>query len=312
MSAFFAGLLLVWIGSAISLDAAEPTHAKAYTITPTFENKTLKIESFVVGTRGLLWLGCRMKGDAGQPDSGRMIVYEPNGLLFDSFPVSFIPEAITFSPRSSLYVASADRVLRVALSGAIEAEYSVPRLFDNHDQAAFALLGRPAIAATDANVFVAYPASSDRKYAVWRLSPDLSVEVKIVEGLENCRNQLPMRTDGQSLVIAESTRGQIAVFTSTGKRVKVFGKKADGDAGFSGDCNLIAIRAIADNQVLTLELRDGAMKRINHAGELVALVAKQSQGQSENIDVDWDSDRNWFYLMNSADSSISVFHPIED
>lgn len=297
-----------------SVVADEPTHAVAYTIAPTIDGKALTIESFALGTRGMLWIGCRVKGENGAPDTGRMTVYEPNGLLFESFAIPFVPEAFNFSPRSWLYVATGEKIYRISVSGRIEAELKTVRLFDEKkERAEFVRNGRPSIAAMDEFVFVAYPQSSDGRYGIWRLSQDLSVEAEIISGIESCRQQLDIQSDGENLLVAEASRGQIGVYNRDGKRFKSFGKRSDDDSGFAGECNPPAVRPTSTTQVLTGEIGTGLMKRFNHTGDLVATVAKLPlKPGCSRIAVDWDRERNWFYFMDASASTVSVLFPIDE
>ncbi len=296
------------------LQADEPTHGVAYTIEPKLDGKPLKIESFALGDRGLLWIGCRVPGENGGADTGRMVIYEPNGLLFDSIAIPFVPEAINFSPKSWLYVATGEKIYRISVSGSIEAELNTIRLFDEKkEQAEVVRNGRPSIAAMDDFVFVAYPQSNDGRYGVWRLSRDLSVEAEIISGIASCKQQLDIQSDGENLLVAEATRGEIGVYDRDGKRLKQFGKLSSEESGFFGDCNPIAVRPTSINQVLTGELGTGLMKRFNHTGDFVATVAKLPiDPTTSRIAVDWDNERNWFYFMNTGTSTVSVLLPIDE
>jgi hypothetical protein len=259
-------------------------------------------------------MGCRIVGEKGASDSGQMMVYDPTGLLFDSFPIPIVPMAINFSPKSWLYVASSEMVARVALSGRIEAELSAERFYESKSLAKLAQSGRPSIAANEDAVFVAYPQSSDGKYRVFRLSPDLSIEAEIISDIEVCVPQLDLQTDGKNLLIAEAAQGQVSVFDSSGKRIKSFGKRSTGNPnGFGGDYNPLAIRALSDIQVLTGEIGSGALKKFNHDGTFVSHLANvKLSAECRRIAVAYDDERNWYYMMNSSKGSVSVLLPADE
>jgi hypothetical protein len=311
---FLNCLCIVGVGSSLSLMAEEFTHKEAYVIAPQLVDKKIQLESFCLGPRGVLWMGCRVIGENGASDSGHMMVYDPTGLLFNSFPIPIVPEAINFSPKSWLYVASSEKIARVSLDGRMEVDLNSERLYETKPLAKLAQSGRPSIAALEDAVFVAYPQSSDGKYRVFRLSPDLSIEAEIISDIECCTRQLDIQTDGKSLLIAEAAQGKISFFDRTGKKVKSFGKRSSDDSsGFAGDCNPLAVRALSDVQVITGEIGSGALKKFNHDGTLVSHMANvKLPADCRRIAIAHDDERNWYYMMNAAAGNVSVLLPADE
>jgi len=169
--------------------AKEPTHKQAFTIKPELPGKTIKLETFCVGPRGNLWMACRSNSGDGSPDSGLIMVYDPSGLLFDSFPLTFVPQAINFSPNSKLYLAGSGKIARVALNGIVEIEIDAPNIGNREaaigkarekaeqsksisktvlsSEPTFSrLMASTAIAATDNEVYVSCPEPVGNGYGV--------------------------------------------------------------------------------------------------------------------------------------------------
>ncbi len=309
-------LIVSYVGLGVfeGVRAEELPFKEAYTIEPQLAGKKLVLESFCLGPRGNLWMGCRVPGDNGAPDSGYMLVYDPTGLLFNSFPLAIIPQAINFSTKSWLYAASSDKIVRLALQGNVEAELSSDRLYETKALTKLAQTGRPAIAATDEAVFVAYPQSEDGKYRIFRLSPDLSIEAEIISDIDCCARQLDLQTDGKNILITEASQGKVSVFNASGKRIKTFGKKSTNEPnGFSGECNPLAIRVLSEDHILTGEIGSGALKRFKDDGTLVSHLANvKLPAECQRISIGFDDDRNWYYMMNASANCVSVIMLAEE
>jgi len=104
------------------------THKQSYIIKPEVHGRKITLETFALGPRGNLWMACRSTAEDGSDPTGLIMVYDPSGLLFDSFPLSFVPQAINFSPKSRLYVAGSGKVARLALNGKVEVEIDAPNI----------------------------------------------------------------------------------------------------------------------------------------------------------------------------------------
>jgi hypothetical protein len=311
---FLLGACYLGLGASEGVRGEEFPFKEAYTIEPQLAGKKPQLESFSLGPRGNLWMGCRIPGENGTPDSGHIFVYDPTGLLFNSFPIAFVPQAINFSTKSWLYVASSDKIVRMALQGNVEAELNSERLYETKDLAKLAQSGRPSIAATDDAVFVAYPQSEDGKYRIFRLSPDLSIEAEIISDIDCCARQLDLQTDGKNILITEASQGKVSVFNASGKRIKTFGKKSTNEPnGFSGECNPLAIRVLSEDHVLTGEIGSGALKKFKDDGTLVSHLANvKLPAECRRISIGFDEERNWYYMMNASTNCVSVIMLAEE
>jgi hypothetical protein len=311
------GWALSWTCFSSLGKAAEPfeaSHQVAYDLVLPPGMPPSSLESMTLGPRGHIWLACRVSGQAGQEDTGQLVVYEPNGLLFDVVKIPFVPLAMNFSTRSWLYLATQEKIIRLSVHGQVEAEIAVERLYGSPEAAAKVSRGRPAIAANEEAVFVAYPDSGGNAYSVWRLSPDLSIEAKIVERAESCLPQFEIQADGEHLLVVEATRGQVGIYDPQGRRIGGFGEKGeDGLAGFSGGCNPIALWPLSTEHVLTGEIGNGQLKRYTHRGMLLGLVAKLPvPSDSQRLCLAWDAERNWYYALLASQAKVAVLLPSED
>ncbi|MDZ4852712.1 MAG: hypothetical protein SGI77_25765 [Pirellulaceae bacterium] len=309
------------------------THKQAYTIKPTMADRDVKLETFCVGPRGSLWMACRVQSKDGSPDKGLIMVYDPSGLLFDSFPLNFVPQAINFAPNSKMYVAGSGKVARVALGGIVEVEIDAPNIGNREEAIAKArkkaeeeaadvreefevqkkqiidrLNNITAIAATDNEVFVACPEPVGDSYGVWRLSPDLTVEAKIIQDAHGCCGQFDIQSDGEKLILAENTKFEVGIYDRNGKRLSGFGKRAgDDQEGFGSSCNPMNVCCRADGEILTAESSIGHIKRFKSDGTFVGFVGTAKvAGECKRVAIGFDPDRNWYYMMNEDLSHVAV------
>ncbi len=361
------------------------THQQAFTIKPTFEGLAVKLETFCVGPRGQLWMACQsMSGER----SGLILVYDPNGSLSNSFPLSFVPQAIDFSPNNKLYVAGSGKIARVALNGKVEIEIDAPNIGNRDDaidsarkaaeesaaklkssreqqtkilreqiaklekapvdesekdkgtrerrlkilqqqiksQAASVVVRQlsevdvlkrlkrsTAIAATNNEVFVACPESSGYGYGVWRLSPDLKLESKVIEGGRGCCGQFDIQTDGEHLVLAENTKFQVGIYDRNGKQLSSFGKKSREDIdGFGSCCNPMNVQCLPNGEILTAESSIGHIKRFSRDGKLLGFVGTAKvAGGCKHVAIGFDSDRDQYYMMHQDLSHVAVLVPVK-
>lgn len=107
---------------------SDPTHKQAYTIKPELPDKSIALRAFCVCKRGNLWLACESRNNDGTQLGGLVMEYDPSGKLLNSFPLAFLPHAITFSPDNKLFVAGSGKVARVALNGEVDIEIDSPNI----------------------------------------------------------------------------------------------------------------------------------------------------------------------------------------
>ncbi len=111
-----------------SEESKAATHKQSYTIKPEVAGRKITLQTFSLGPRGNLWMACKSTAEDGSDATGLIMVYDPSGLLFNSFALSFVPQAINFSPKGRLYVAGSGKVARLALNGRIEIEIDSPNI----------------------------------------------------------------------------------------------------------------------------------------------------------------------------------------
>ena len=290
----------------------EPTHKQVFTIKPTVEGRKVTLENFCVGPRGNLWMACCSTREDGSAPVGLIMIYEPTGLLFNSFTLDFIPQAINFSPNERLYIAGSGKVARVSLGGTVEVEVKAPHLGSQSEQSdeqtRQRLIGITGIAATENGVFVACPLQADDRYGVWRMSPDLSVEGLVIKEASGCCGQLDIQSDGEHLIVAENIKFEIGIYDRNGKRLSGFGQgSSDSLEGFGSTCNPMNIRCRSDGEILTAESSLGHIKRYSRDGKFIALVGTAKVASScKRVPIGFDSERNWYYMMNQDMSHVAV------
>ena len=91
----------VSLSSILEATGSEATHKQARSIAPAVDGRPVKLETFCVGPDNNLWMACA--GSANYP--GAIMIYSGEGKLIKSIPLSFLPQAINFSPEGSLFVA---------------------------------------------------------------------------------------------------------------------------------------------------------------------------------------------------------------
>lgn len=114
------------VSSVASVNAAnnEPTHKQARSIAPMVEGRPVKLETFCVGPDNNLWMCCA--GTAQTP--GLVMVYQGDGELLHSFPLSFLPQAINFSPEGKLFLAGSGKIARMSTDGKVDLEVDAPNI----------------------------------------------------------------------------------------------------------------------------------------------------------------------------------------
>ncbi len=370
--------------SALCEDAKVATHKQAYIIKPEVEGRKITLETFSLGPRGNLWMACRSTAANGTDPQGLIMVYDPSGLLFDKFPLPFVPQALNFSPKDRLYVSGSGKVARVALNGVVEVEIDAPNIGNREEliaktrkdaeekatklkesliaqkekieeqiaklkeapedetekdktrrelrlkvleaqlksqspdrivvrpptdaQILQRLMNSTAIAATDNEVYVACSEQVGYGYGVWRLSPDLTVEAKVLDEGRGCCGQFDIQTDGEHLVLAENTKFEVGIYDRNGKRLSGFGKRAsDSQDGFGSCCNPMNVRCRSDGEILTAESSIGHIKRYSRDGKLLGFVGTAKvAGGCKHVAIGFDPDRNIYYMMHEDLSHVAA------
>jgi hypothetical protein len=309
----WAGLFLIsLVGRPIMAEEKiEASHRVAFDLPASVEGQAKKLQMFRLGPRGYLWLHCVSPDPANDSDNGHLVVYDPNGLLFNTVPAPFAFDNFNFTTKTWLYLVSSDRIARSSLEGRIEADIDPAKLYGESNKPMPKERMRPAIAGLEDAIFVAYPDSDQGTYGIWRLSLDLSLEAKIISGLEGHRGRIEIQVDGENLLIADPRRGQVSIYNRNGKRIGGFGKKSSAEwNGFAGDYNPVGIFPLSTSHLLTGEIGSGMLKRFDHQGNLLGLVAKVELDEGcQSFSLAYDEKRDWYYAMHESQSKVLAILP---
>ena len=287
------------------------THIQSYIIEPSLFGQQVKLECFAVGPRGNLWMGCRFIESDKTLDSGIILVYDPSGLLFDSFRLNFVPQGICFTNDKKAIVAGYGKIARLSLNGAVETEIDAPNLRESKktkgDATSLERFQCSGIAATDNQVFVACTTLDGTGFDVWRMSPNLSIEGKVIENLQNGFNHLDLYSSGIELMVGPQKNLDIGVYDFNGRPIREIGKhseKRDQDRDKVRTTN-ICLRE--DGDILTTSTQNGLILRYKQSGELIGNLGTAKLDTNENFaSLGFDLSRNWIYVMNRAKSHIAI------
>ena len=119
----------VSFSSLLEAVGSEATHKQARSIAPAVDGRPVKLETFCVGPDNNLWMACA--GSANYP--GAIMIYTGEGTLVKSIPLSFLPQAINFSPGGSLFVAGSGKIARLSEKGKVEIEIDAPNIGDKDE-----------------------------------------------------------------------------------------------------------------------------------------------------------------------------------
>ena len=119
----------VSFSSLLEAVGSEATHKQARSIAPAVDGRPVKLETFCVGPDNNLWMACA--GSANYP--GAIMIYTGEGTLVKSIPLSFLPQAINFSPEGSLFVAGSGKIARLSEEGKVEIEIDAPNIGDKDE-----------------------------------------------------------------------------------------------------------------------------------------------------------------------------------
>ena len=102
----------------------EATHKQARSIAPMVEGRPVKLETFCVGPDNNLWMCCAGTGK----DKGLIMVYNGEGMMLQSYPLTFVPQALNFAPGGKLFIAGSGRIARMNGEGKVELEVDAPNI----------------------------------------------------------------------------------------------------------------------------------------------------------------------------------------
>lgn len=113
---------------------SQPTHKQARAITPMRDGRPVKLHTFCVGPDNNLWMCC----DGNGKFPGAIMVYDGEGELLKNIPLSFVPQAINFSPEGTLFVSGSGKIARVSKEGEVDLQIDAPNI-GNKEEALAAL-----------------------------------------------------------------------------------------------------------------------------------------------------------------------------
>ena len=172
-------------------------------------------------------------------------------------------------------------------------------------------LGITALAVTSKDLFLCCNAIEGYGYEVWRMTHEFSEPTKVVSQLGGCCGQCDIQATEEHLVLAENTKFQVGLLDRDGTRLTGFGK-GDRKAvdGFGSCCNPMNVRCCDNGDILTAESSIGTIKRFSKEGELLGVVGKAKIGGGcKHVALDFDAQRNRYYMMNVDKSHICVLVP---
>jgi hypothetical protein len=107
----------------------EPSHKQARHIAPNINGRNLKLETFCLGPDSNLWMCCAGSGE----NPGMLMVYSADGEQIKSIPLSFLPQAINFSPEGTIFVAGSGKIAKMSKSGEIELMKDLPNVANREE-----------------------------------------------------------------------------------------------------------------------------------------------------------------------------------
>ncbi len=107
-----------------ALESAEATHKQVRTIAPEIDGSKASLHTYCVGPDNMLWMCCSSLAH----NNGAIVVYHPDGTRDREIKLTFIPQAINFSPDGALFVAGSGKMAKLNQAGEILATIEAPNI----------------------------------------------------------------------------------------------------------------------------------------------------------------------------------------
>ena len=267
-------------------------------------------------------------------------VYSPEGKLLKTMPLPIGPTAICMGKDGSIFVAGDGRLLKLDANGKVLASAASPvandrvtiskevedmvkemvketkrsykeeiaRMKTTLEQRRATVTG---LAATDQDVFMVVPATSDFTYRIYRFSQALEKPRLVVEKLRGCCGQMDVQAHDGKLWIPHNARHSVETRDRDGKELAKFGKAGRVKAtDFGGCCEPKNMRVLANGDILVAESGPPTcIKRFSTDGKFkeVVAVAGDSKGDCVRVTVEMSRDGSRYYLMDTTRDAIRVF-----
>jgi hypothetical protein len=176
------------------------------------------------------------------------------------------------------------------------------------------------IAVAKEDLFVSLPSIEGQGYAIYRMTHDLTEPKLVVDSMSGCCGQLDIQSDGTHLIVAENSAFKVRYFDRDGVDVRSFGERSDSNygsetslTGWGSCCNPMNVRCINDKEILVAESSIGHIKRYSPAGDFLGLVGTAKiAGGCKHVAIAKDSQRDWYFMMNTAGNNIAVLVPLSE
>jgi hypothetical protein len=301
------------------------------------------LRNFCLNAEGQI-LACYAPADTGKSADAKnpagIRVYSAEGKLLKTLPLQIKPTAICMAKDGSIFVAGDGKVLKLdsdgkilasAVSPVASATISIDKEFEESikemakqakhsfkDQLASmktALEQRRSeitgLAATDQDVFMVVPATSDFTYGVYRFTTSLQQPKLVVEKLRGCCGQMDIQTHAGKLWIPHNGRHTVENLDRDGKELSKFGKAGRVKApDFGGCCEPKNVRVLPNGDILAAESGPPTcIKRYTASGKFkeVIAIADGAKGDCVRVTVEMSKDGRRYYLLDTTRDAIRVF-----
>jgi hypothetical protein len=267
-------------------------------------------------------------------------VYSPKGELLKTMPLEISPTAICVAKDGAIFVAGDGRLLKLDATGKVLASAASPvandrvtiskevedmvkemvkeskrsykdeiaRMKTTLEQRRATVTG---LAATEEDVFMVVPATSDFTYRVYRFSHALEKPKLVVEKLRGCCGQMDVQARDGKLWIPHNARHSVESRDRDGKELSKFGKAGKVKAtDFGGCCEPKNMRVLPNGDILVAESGPPTcIKRFSASGKFkeVVAVANDAKGDCVRVTVEMSPDGSRYYMLDTTRDAIRIF-----
>lgn len=165
-----------------------------------------------------------------------------------------------------------------------------------------------AVAATDKDIFVVCGEVKGHGFAVWRMDRNFENPKQVMTGLRGCCGQMDIQCCGEELIVAQNCDHNVGRYDRDGKKLGTFGKRAgrDGNDGFTGCCNPMNVRPVADGRIYTAE-SEGIVRVFDKDGKAEGLLGEvKISGGCKNVALAVSKDGNTVFFCDQPGSKIHL------
>jgi hypothetical protein len=301
------------------------------------------LKNFCLNKDGNLLVCIAGTGNSSNPkNASGLRVYSPKGELLRTMPLAIKPDAVCVASDGSIFTAGEGRLLKLDAEGKVLASAESPvahetvsisketedmvkemakqtnRSFEEQLASMKTNLENrrgnvTGLTATDQDVFMVVPATSDFSYRVYRFNHALAEPKLVVEKLHGCCGQMDIQSHDGKLLIPHNARHTVETRDRDGKELAKFGKAGRVKASdFGGCCEPKNLRVLSDGDILAAESGPPTcIKRFSADGKFkeVIGIVNGSKGDCVRVTVETSLDGRQYYMLDTTRGAIHVFAP---